>query len=84
MVERKLPAIKAKELVKVLSKIGIIPVRQKGSHIQLKGVYKGELRYTTIPCHTKKMLPVGTLKGILRDCGLTADDLPKLLTKRKS
>ncbi len=83
MASKKLPVVKAKDLIKALSTIEIFPVRQKGSHIQLKGIYQGEFRHTTVPYHTNESLPIGTLKGILNDCGLTKEDLLMLL-KRKN
>jgi predicted RNA binding protein YcfA (HicA-like mRNA interferase family) len=45
---QKIPPISGKELIKILSKIGILPIRQRGSHVQLQGDYKGILRYTTV------------------------------------
>lgn len=42
----KLPQITARELIKILEKIGFVALRQKGSHIFLK---HNDGRTTTIP-----------------------------------
>jgi len=55
--------------------------RQKGSHAQLCGFYKGEMKFTTIPIHAGKELPDGIVLATLRDCGLTKKELMQLLEK---
>lgn len=65
----KLPVISGEELIKALKKNGFTVVRTKGSHVSLeKGIYK-----TVVPLHDE--IAKGTLLGILRQCGLTKDDL---------
>ncbi|HIH15940.1 MAG TPA: addiction module toxin, HicA family [Candidatus Diapherotrites archaeon] len=74
-----LPPVKPKKLIKALAKIGIVPVRySKGSHVQLAGNHKGQYRHTTVSLHGGG-LPLGTLKGILTDCGLTREEFFRLL-----
>jgi len=69
----KLPVISGKELIKILENLGFEIVHQKGSHRYLqKEKYK-----TCIPLH--KELAKGTLLAILKQCGLTKEDLIKLL-----
>jgi predicted RNA binding protein YcfA (HicA-like mRNA interferase family) len=64
------------ELIRVLQTAGFRVVRQKGSHVSLqKGRYN-----TVVPLHHE--LARGTLVGILKQCGLTRDDLEELLGKR--
>ena len=75
---QKLPQISGKEMLKILSKIGIVGVRQRGSHVQMKGEHKGEMRYTTVPIH-EKQLPIGTILGILEDCGITREEFFEML-----
>jgi len=82
MAKEKLPAISGKKLIKVLYKMGLMPVRQSGSHAQIRGVYKGAARFTTVPVHGKENLPTGTLKGILDDCNITNEEFFKLLKKK--
>jgi len=74
-----LPRVKPLQLVKALSKIGIVVERQKGSHAQLRGFYKGEMRFTTIPIHFGGELPNGIVLAVLKDCGMTRKELAKLL-----
>ena len=78
-----MPVLKSKEVIKALGAVGIIPVRQKGSHIQLRGEYKGQIRYTTVPFHPRESLPRGTLEGILEDCGIIKEEFLGMLVKKK-
>ena len=69
----KLPVLSGKELVKFLTKAGFQVVRQKGSHVSLqKENYK-----TVIPLHNE--LAKGTILGILKQCGLSKEDLQNLI-----
>lgn len=71
----KLPILSGKELIKILEKDGFKIVPQKGSHVSLqKGQYK-----TVVPLHDE--LSKGTLLGILKQCGLSREDLNELLIK---
>jgi predicted RNA binding protein YcfA (HicA-like mRNA interferase family) len=72
----KLPVISGRDLVQIFQKIGFRVIRQKGSHVSMrKDNYK-----TVIPLHDE--LAKGTLLGILKQCGLTKDDLIDLLKKK--
>lgn len=55
--------------------------RQKGSHAQLRGFFKGESRFTTIPIHMGEELPNGIVLAVLRDCGITKKEFVELLKK---
>jgi predicted RNA binding protein YcfA (HicA-like mRNA interferase family) len=69
----KLPTLSGKELVLALQRAGFEIVRQKGSHVSLsKGSYR-----TVVPMHDE--LAKGTLLIIMRQCGLSKDDLINLL-----
>ncbi len=71
----KLPILSGKDLIGLLRKTGFSIVRQKGSHVTLeKGEYK-----TVIPLHDE--LATGTLLAILKQCGLTRDDLHELMKR---
>ena len=76
-----LPRVKPLQLVKALSKIGIRVERQKGSHAQLRGFYKGQERYTTIPIHFGEELPNGIVLAVLKDCGISREDFTRVLEK---
>ena len=71
----KLPVLSGEELIKLLFKAGFHKVRQKGSHVSLE---KGEFK-TVVPLHEE--LARGTLLGILKQCGLSREDLIELLRK---
>jgi predicted RNA binding protein YcfA (HicA-like mRNA interferase family) len=69
----KLPVISGNDMIRALEKDGFLIVRQKGSHVSLqKGIHK-----TIVPIHDE--LAKGTLLGILKQCGLTKEDLIDLL-----
>ena len=68
----KLPILSGNELIKLLQKAGFVVVRQKGSHVSLS---KDQYR-TVVPIHDE--LAKGTLLAILRQCGLTREDLDQL------
>jgi len=68
----KLPVLSGKELVSILQKAGFEVVRQKGSHVSLK---KAEFR-TVVPLHDE--LAKGTLLAILRQTGITKEELERL------
>lgn len=72
----KLPVISGRDLVQILQKIGFRVIRQKGSHVSMR---KDNFK-TVIPLHDE--LAKGTLLGILKQCGLSKDDLLDLLKKK--
>ena len=73
----KLPVISAKELIKVLLKIGFLKISQSGSHIKLRRVVGSKIQTVIVPNH--KILKSGTLRnGILKAIDLTVDELVML------
>lgn len=70
----KLPALKPKEVIKVLEKAGFSFVRQKGSH----RIYIKENIGVTIPFHNKD-LKRGTLRHIIKQAGLTTEEFLQFL-----
>ena len=69
----KIPGLSGDDLIKALKKAGFHFVRQKGSHISLEnGPYR-----TVVPLHDE--ISRGTLLAILKQCGLSKEDLLKLL-----
>jgi predicted RNA binding protein YcfA (HicA-like mRNA interferase family) len=75
-MSRKLPSLKASELVKALGKTGWQPDRQTGSHIIL--VKEGADRPIPIPRHSKP-LKNSLRDEIIKQAGLTREDFIKLL-----
>ncbi len=71
----KLPVLSGAALMKLLKKAGFEEVRQRGSHVTLR---KGEYK-TVVPLHAE--LAPGALLGIMKQCGLTREDLLALLGK---
>jgi predicted RNA binding protein YcfA (HicA-like mRNA interferase family) len=70
--------ISGKQAVAVLGKAGWLPVRIKGDHQILKQPSPpGTYATVAVPLHRE--LAVGTLAGILRRVGLTADEFRALL-----
>lgn len=72
----KLPVLSAIQLIKILTKIGYYPIRQKGSHITLSSPNYPQI---TVPFH--KEMARGTLRAIIREIGLTRDQFMELLEK---
>jgi predicted RNA binding protein YcfA (HicA-like mRNA interferase family) len=73
----RLPDVSGAELVKALRKAGFVVLRQKGSHVSMeKQDATGHWR-TIVPMHRE--IARGTLHDILKQTGLTRDELGKLL-----
>ncbi|MFH0815947.1 MAG: type II toxin-antitoxin system HicA family toxin [Methanobacteriota archaeon] len=72
----RLPRISGKELVKILSKTGYIVIRQRGSHVRMKDTSAGARQMVTVPMHDT--LKPGLLLHIIKDAGLTVDDILRL------
>jgi predicted RNA binding protein YcfA (HicA-like mRNA interferase family) len=66
-------SVSGKMLCKIVEKVGWRLNRVKGSH----HIYTKENSSVilVIPVHGNRDLPIGTLKAILKDAGLTEDDL---------
>jgi len=68
------------KVIKILSKFGFRAVRQRGSHIVLKGFYREMERTVVVPKHRE--IAVGTLRGILFQAGITVEEFHKLVEER--
>ena len=73
----KLPVISGREIVRVLTRIGLAIVGRKGSHVRLKRRRAEEVLIIIVPMHRE--LAKGTLRSILKQANLTAEDLLRLL-----
>ena len=71
-----LPVVTGASVVKALQAAGFVLTSTRGSHHRLK---HPDGRATTVPVHSGKDVPKGTLRSVLRDAGLSADDLRRLL-----
>ena len=72
----KLPSISGREIVKAMSKLGYEFDRQRGSHIILRQTAAPHRRLT-VPDHRE--VAKGTLRSIMREAGVTVDELKGLL-----
>jgi predicted RNA binding protein YcfA (HicA-like mRNA interferase family) len=66
------------EVIRALSRVGIQSVRQRGSHVRLRGTYRGGTRHVTVPIGQASLHP-RTLSSILRQAGLTHEEFERLL-----
>ncbi len=73
----RLPRITPADLLRALRRDGWYVHEQTGGHIQLKHATKAGR--VTVPAHVGRVIPPGTLKNILDQADLTADDLRGLL-----
>lgn len=73
----RLPDVSGAELVKALQKAGFIILRQRGSHVSMERVDSTGPWRTIVPIHRE--IARGTLHDILKQTGLTRDELRKLL-----
>lgn len=71
-MSRKLPVLRAEQLLEILRRHGFQPIRQSGSHIILK---HADGRRVTVPMHKGRDLGKGLLRKIMRDAHLIVDDL---------
>lgn len=72
----KLPRVTAREIIAVLEKAGFSLARQSGSHM----IYKNASgKRVTVPFHASRTLHPKLLKSILRDAGLTVEQLQDLI-----
>jgi len=70
----KLPQLSGKELIKILISHRYREIRTKGSHVRLyPPTDESGLQKVTVPLH--KSIKHGTLHAIMKDSGLTIEDL---------
>ena len=75
---KKLPSLKAKDVVRILKKLGFEEDRQKGSHLILINNFSH--KRTVVPMHSGKDIRKSLLKKIItEDAGVTIDEFLKIL-----
>ena len=72
----KFPVVSGKQAVAALELIEFATVSQKGSHRKLR---HSSGKIVIVPMHDE--LAIGTLKSILRQAGLDADDFIRLISE---
>lgn len=73
----KLPSISGERLVRALKRAGFVELRQKGGHVSLEKHAGDKFFRTVVPMHST--LAKGTLSDILKQAGLTVQELLELL-----
>jgi predicted RNA binding protein YcfA (HicA-like mRNA interferase family) len=74
----KMPSVNPDDCIKALQKAGFYVSRQKGSHVQMRRNEPQPARTVPVPV-SKKPLPRGTLRSIIRQAGLTVEEFTALL-----
>jgi len=69
----KLPHLSGAEIIRALERLGFTQVRQKGSHVVMKRGSSGCI----VPTHRE--VKVGTLAGVIRQAGISADEFLAIL-----
>ena len=73
----RIPALKSKDVLRVLRRAGFVVHHVTGSHYILKHPGRAGLR-VTLPWHNKD-LKLGTLRSIVEQAGYTIDEFVELL-----
>ena len=73
-----MPVLTAREVLRALAKAGFVEKRVSGSHYLL--VHQNDAaRAVTVPYHGARDLKPGTLRSIIRQAGLSIEELRALL-----
>ena len=73
----KLPVATGAEVVRALKRVGFVFDRQSGSHVILKDPTRGKI--VSVPVHSGRDVTPGSMRSVLRQAGLTADELREAL-----
>jgi predicted RNA binding protein YcfA (HicA-like mRNA interferase family) len=73
----KLPRVDCQRLIRALKRAGFEEQRQRGSHLHMRRASDG--KRVTVPVHKGRIVPVGTLRAILRDADISVDEFRELL-----
>ncbi|CAG0966674.1 hypothetical protein ARNL5_01336 [Anaerolineae bacterium] len=73
-----LPSVNPEACIKALQRAGFYVARQKGSHVQMRRDSPPPARTVPVPV-SRKPLPRGTLRAILKLAGLTVEEFLELL-----
>ena len=77
----KLPRVDCRQLIRALKRAGFEEQRQSGSHLHLRRATDG--KRVTVPVHKGRVVPIGTLRAILRDADISGDEFRRLLKRRQ-
>lgn len=73
----KLPKLSGREAVKILSRLGFVAKRQRGSHVIMIKISGDQKVGCVVPMH--KELKIGTLKGILEQAEIAEEEFLELV-----
>ncbi len=68
----RLPVLKPRQVVSLLTALGFVCVRQRGSHMQFR---HADGRATTVPDHGGRDISPSLLRKIAHDIGVTPEEL---------
>jgi predicted RNA binding protein YcfA (HicA-like mRNA interferase family) len=68
----KLPRVSGEDAIRALQRLGFTRTRQRGSHVMLKRLVGDREIGCVVPLHQE--LATGTLRGILRQAGITVEE----------
>ena len=68
----RLPRVSGAGAIRALERLGFAQIRQRGSHIVLKCVGPDKVTGCVVPLHSE--LAIGTLRGILKQAGVRAEE----------
>ena len=68
----KLPRVSGEDVIRALTKLAFIKVRQRGSHVVLKRMDASGARGCVVPLHPE--LATGTLRGVLKQAGVSVEE----------
>lgn len=68
----RLRRVSGREAILALEKLGFVQVRQRGSHVVLRKETPEGAVGCVVPLHRE--LAIGTLRGILKQAGVTSDE----------
>jgi predicted RNA binding protein YcfA (HicA-like mRNA interferase family) len=73
----RLPRVSGAEAIRALERLGFSQIRQRGSHVVLKRTGAERITGCVVPLHVE--LATGTLRGILKQAGVTAEEFIRKL-----
>jgi predicted RNA binding protein YcfA (HicA-like mRNA interferase family) len=73
----KLPAVTARQVIRVAERLGFVLRQQRGSHALYYRDSDGAR--LVIPVHAGHDVPIGTLRGIIDDMGITPEQFAEML-----
>lgn len=72
-----LPTVNGKQVVAALRRAGFLLEKVNGSHHILRDPVSGT--HVSVPVHGTRDMKAGTVRGVIRDAGLTVTEFAKLV-----